>query len=59
MGNSILSSEKQQQIRDNALSMLTKSNPDVLATACPLCKKAFANGNVKVKDIVEIVVESM
>jgi Fe-S oxidoreductase len=59
MGNSILSSEKQQQIRDNALSMLTKSNPDVLATACPLCKKAFANGNVKVKDIAEIVVENM
>ena len=60
LGNSILFSEKQQKIRDNALEMLTKSNPDVLATACPLCKKTFAGGNkVKVKDIAEIVAANL
>lgn len=60
MGNAILSSEKQRQVRDNALEVLTKSNPDILATACPLCKKTFANGNkVKVKDIAEIVADNL
>ena len=60
LGNAILASEKQELVRDNALDMLTKSNPDVLATACPLCKKTFANGNkVKVKDLAEIVAENL
>lgn len=60
LGNSILASDKQYKVRDNALTMLTKSNPDVLATACPLCKKTFANGNrVKVKDIAEIVADNL
>lgn len=60
LGNTILASEKQEMIRDNALNMLTKSNPDVLVTACPLCKKTFANGNkVKVKDLAEIVAENL
>ncbi|NDV46910.1 4Fe-4S dicluster domain-containing protein [Paludibacter sp. 221] len=60
LGNTLLSLDKQQMVRDNALEMLTKSNPDVLATACPLCKKTFANGNkVKVKDIAEIVAENL
>jgi Fe-S oxidoreductase len=59
IGNSVLPSEKQMEIRDNALEMLTKPNPDVLATACPLCKKTFAGGNrTKVKDIAEIVAEN-
>lgn len=60
LGNSILFSEKQQQIRDNALEMLTKPNPDILVTACPLCKKTFADGNkVQVKDIAEVVAENL
>ena len=60
LGNTILASKKQRKVRDNALKMLTKSNPDVLATACPLCKKTFANGNkVKVKDISEIVADNL
>ena len=60
LGNSILSSEKQRKVRDNALKMFSQSNPDVLATACPLCKKTFADGNrIKVKDIAEIVAENL
>jgi Fe-S oxidoreductase len=60
LGNSVLSLEKRQQIRNDALDMLTKPNPDVLATACPLCKKTFAEGNrAKVKDIAEIVAENL
>ena len=60
MGNAILPSEKQQQVRDDALDMLTRCHPDVLATACPLCKKTFSGGNkVKVKDIAEIVADNL
>lgn len=47
-------------IRDNALQTLCESNPDVLVTACPLCKKTFDSANsVAVKDISEIVAENM
>ncbi len=60
LGNTLISTNTQQKVRDNALNMLTKSNPDFLATACPLCKKTFANSNtIKVKDIAEIVAESL
>lgn len=60
LGNSILASEKQQQVRDNALEMLTESKPDMLITACPLCKKTFAGGNkIPVKDLAEIVAENL
>ena len=60
MGNTLLSSDKQRAIRDNALEMLTASSPDILVTACPLCKKTFACGNqVKVKDIAEVVAENL
>ena len=60
LGNTLLSSEKQNAIRDDALNMLTRPNPDVLVTACPLCKKTFANANtIKVKDMAEIVADSL
>ncbi len=60
MGNLILPSEKQEMVRNEALEMLTKNNPDILATACPMCKKSFTQGNgVKVKDIAEIVADNL
>ena len=60
MGNTLLASDKQQEIRDDALEMLIQSKPDVLATACPLCKKTFASGNkIVVKDLAEIVAEHL
>jgi Fe-S oxidoreductase len=47
-------------IRDGALDILCESQPDVLVTACPLCKKTFESGNrIMVKDIAEIVAESI
>jgi len=36
--------------------MLTRSSPDMLVTACPLCKKTFAQNNkTKVVDLAEVV----
>jgi Fe-S oxidoreductase len=37
-----------------------KKKPDVIATACPMCKKAFMNGvDFQVKDVAELVSESL
>ncbi|MDL2262487.1 (Fe-S)-binding protein [Bacteroidales bacterium OttesenSCG-928-I21] len=59
LSNTVIELDTQIKIRDHALEVLTKSNPDILATACPLCKKSFVHGNkTKVMDIAEIVVES-
>ena len=39
---------------------LTSTNPDILATACPLCKKTFAAvTKTKVADIAEIVADAL
>jgi Fe-S oxidoreductase len=47
-------------IRDKALSEYISYQPDILATACPLCKKTFAkNRNLQVMDIAEIVLNSI
>ncbi len=60
LGDTVLTLEQQMKIRDSARRNLTKNNPDVIATACPLCKKAFQHSSPdKVKDIAEIVVENM
>lgn len=60
IGDLAMNSTQRNTIRDNALSKLCESQPDVLVTACPLCKKTFESGNlVKVKDLAEIVAESM
>jgi len=60
LGNTALSSEEQMKIRDAALQNLLKSNPDLIATACPMCKKAFMHGSdFPVKDIAEIVSENI
>ena len=60
LANMAIGTDIQQQIRDNTLEMLTKSGPDVLVTACPLCKKTFArNQNTKVLDIAEMVAANM
>lgn len=53
-----LAIERQQQgaIRDAALDNLLAPGPDVIATACPMCKKAFTRGqDFPVKDVAEIV----
>ena len=61
LGNTALDSRQQNLIRDEALQTLCTDHPDILATACPLCKKAFLHGNrqLPVKDVAEIVAEQL
>jgi len=47
---------ERNQIRDNVLDEYLSYQPDMLATACPLCKKTFAKSNkLPVHDIAEII----
>ena len=60
LGNFEIQNLQRTQIRDKALDILLETKPDMLVTACPLCKKTFAKGNhVEVKDIAEVVKEAM
>ncbi|HOK38944.1 MAG: (Fe-S)-binding protein [Bacteroidales bacterium] len=60
LSNAIIELEDQIKIRNHALENLTACNPDILATACPLCKKTFVHGNkAKVMDIAEIIAENI
>ncbi|MDD3741389.1 MAG: (Fe-S)-binding protein [Bacteroidales bacterium] len=60
LANTVIELETQIKIRNHALEVLTESKPEVLATACPLCKKSFIHGNkAKVMDIAEIVAENI
>lgn len=56
LGIYTLSPRKRDLITQDALEKITKSGPEVLATACPLCKKTFTkHTNVEVLDIAEMV----
>lgn len=56
LANMAIDSGIQQKIRNNTLEVLTASSPDILITACPLCKKTFGQNNkTVVMDIAEIV----
>ena len=56
LANLKLDAHKRTLIATDTASVLTKCNPDILATACPLCKKTLANATeIKVADIAEIV----
>jgi Fe-S oxidoreductase len=60
LSNTVIELDTQIKIRNHGLEIMTESKPDVLATACPLCKKSFIHGNkAKVMDIAEIVAESL
>lgn len=60
LGNTVLTLEQQMKVRDSARHNLTQNNPDLIATACPLCKKAFQHASSdKVQDIAEIVAENI
>jgi Fe-S oxidoreductase len=52
--------QQRDMITQEALDNLLSSSPELLATACPLCKKTFSRlSPVKVKDISEIVYEAL
>jgi Fe-S oxidoreductase len=56
LGNTAIDNESQKKIRDAALQNLLKNKPDVIATACPMCKKALMHGSdFPVKDVAEII----
>ena len=60
LGNTMLDIADQKKIRDAALQNLLKKQPDLIATACPMCKKALVNGtDFQVKDIAEIISETL
>ncbi|NLA49590.1 MAG: (Fe-S)-binding protein, partial [Bacteroidales bacterium] len=60
LGNTRISHEQKNKIACEAAHELTKTNPDILATACPLCKKTFAGvSDTHVADIAEIVAEAL
>ena len=60
MGNLPINSEERKIITLNAVSQIVGGVADELITACPLCKKTFAQvSTVGVKDIAEVVAASL
>jgi Fe-S oxidoreductase len=60
LGNMKISYQKKNKIARDTVAELTRENPDILATSCPLCKKTLAGAtDTKVKDIAEIVAEAI
>lgn len=60
LGSTVLSQDQQTKIRDAAVENLMYRNPDLIATACPMCKKAFNHATtLQVKDIAELVAENI
>jgi Fe-S oxidoreductase len=60
LGNMKIDSRQKRKIAEDAAAQLTKSEPDILATACPLCKKTFSSATqTSVQDIAEIVADSL
>ncbi len=60
LGNLTLSSGKRAEIAADAARTLTMASPDELITACPLCKKTFAQATqTKVTDIAELVAAAL
>jgi Fe-S oxidoreductase len=60
LANMKISNQQKKKIAHDAVAELTKGNPDILATACPLCKKTFsAATQTRVADISEIVADAL
>jgi Fe-S oxidoreductase len=60
LGNLKINYRDKKKIARDAAAELTRGNPDILATACPLCKKTFASATeTRVADIAEIVAEAI
>jgi Fe-S oxidoreductase len=60
LGNLKINSRDKHKIACDTAAELTKCTPDILATACPLCKKSFSSATTtKVSDIAEIVADAL
>jgi Fe-S oxidoreductase len=56
LANIKIQMNERNQIRDKAINEYLSYQPDMLATACPLCKKTFAKSReIRVFDIAEII----
>jgi Fe-S oxidoreductase len=52
--------EEKNKITTKTLASYLEGDPEILVTACPLCKKTFAKlSPVKVMDIAELVMEAI
>ncbi|MCU0409514.1 MAG: (Fe-S)-binding protein, partial [Bacteroidales bacterium] len=60
LANAVIGNKGRKAIASDVAEKLTISNPDILATACPLCKKTIANATgVRVADIAELAAEAL
>jgi Fe-S oxidoreductase len=60
LGNTQMISFKRDMISADACKKLLKDDPELLVTACPLCKKSLGKfSTVEIKDIAEIVADNM
>jgi Fe-S oxidoreductase len=60
LANQSLSENNKQNIARSTVHKLTENNPELIATACPMCKKTLgAVSSIKVADIAELVVKQM
>ncbi len=58
VGSISLGFDKRRAITENSLANLMVASPDVIVTACPLCKTTFGRyASSPVKDIAEVVAE--
>lgn len=60
LANLHITPTQRSRLSEDALNAYLSYHPDVLVTACPLCKKTFAKNHhtVPIKDIAEIVAEN-
>lgn len=59
LGNLKISQDERAIMRNQAVDDYLRYKPDILATACPMCKKTFTrHRGIKVLDISEIVISS-
>jgi Fe-S oxidoreductase len=60
LGNIKLGQEERTKIARDVVTRLIQSQPDILATSCPLCKKTLSKvSSIKVADIAEIVADEI
>jgi len=60
LGNLILNPSKKAAIASDAVKRLTRNNPEMIVTSCPLCKKTFSQvSHVKVSDIAEVTADEI
>ena len=61
LANTYITPQERTRISQDAVNAYLNYRPDVLVTACPMCKKTFAKADspVPIKDIAEVVAESL